>query len=626
MALSKEQQQIVAHDPKHHARVLAGPGTGKSFTSVKFLEELNAKYPELAVRYITFTRAATEEFTQKLRANEHLSASSVRPQTVHAFALTLLLKHQTQRIPYPLRIPDSWEQKHLICPDISRMLMAKGFEKVTRKVVNDLKDEMAAGFMSLDPEITLLSEVNPELRNAFLGVWKEHRLRLGYVLLSELTFQAAEVVRENDQTELDIDLIIVDEYQDLNKADISFLKNLAERGVSIIAIGDDDQSIYRWRMAAPDGIRNFLSEYASACDYSLTDCRRCGDNALSAAQTLIETETSRPKKMRLTNSSGKQTAVNYLRFSDEQEEAKGVADLVKKYLDRGVEADKIAILARSSLSDWHKELAPHFEKLQVSLKTSSFVEEALEDNGLRMRLALAKLLWNPDDSLAWRTVLELTNRVGPRLIDFVYSSCGDRSFGQTLLDLVDSDDDIAVSGRVQAWDAVRNALATIDSEQQKLQEQDINFAAFVKNLPGPDIGDEASALFDLHIKQNEAKSLGTFLQTFETAGKDLAAARESGVRLITTAQSKGITVDVAILVGVENGIVPHPSGDRREELRLLYVGMTRAEIATILTWASRRQGPTARHGKSNVGSQRAACDFLDGVLRWEDGARFVNQL
>lgn len=626
MSLSPEQQNIVAHDPKRHARVLAGPGTGKSFTSVAYLENLAAKQADLKVRYITFTRAATDEFVQKLGASDSLEASAVSPQTVHGFALSLLLRHQSNRIPYPLRIPDTWEVKNLIWPQISRMLKGKGFGDATPSTVGKLELEMSAGFASLDPSIILFSKLDPAMRNAYLGIWKEHRVILGYSLLGELPFQAAEVVREKDQSEIEIDLIIADEYQDLNKADISLLQNLSERGVAIMAIGDDDQSIYGWRMAAPDGIRNFLGEYGSALDYTLTDCRRCGDDALAIAQAVIETEPSRPQKKRLRNSSGKLTSAKYLRFKTDYEEAAGVAALVEKYLAKGIAPEKIVILARSSLGDWLKELKPHFDKIGVSLKAGSMVGEALEDKGLRMRLALAHLLCDRTDSLAWMTILDITPSVGPQLIDFVYSKCTGQTFGQTLLDLVEGSDDTKVSGKTQAWAAVQRALAAIEELAEKLQADEINYGEFVRDLPGDALGEEAKELFDLHIAENGAKSLSGFLSTFEPVGKDLASAKVSGVRMMSIAQSKGITVDVAIMIGVEDGIVPLPAGDPREELRLLYVGMTRAERATIMTWASIRRGMTARHGASNVGQQRSACTFLDHILRWEDGAKFIQTL
>jgi len=93
-------------------------------------------------------------------------------------------------------------------------------------------------------------------------MWNEHRRRFGYVLVSELPYQAG-LLLEDVGAERTLDLMLVDEYQDLNEADIKLIRRTAESGVSVIAIGDDDQSIYSFRMAAPEGIRRFLTEFGA---------------------------------------------------------------------------------------------------------------------------------------------------------------------------------------------------------------------------------------------------------------------------------------------------------------------------------------------------------------------------
>ena len=131
--LTQEQQQIVNHHPSRHARVLAGPGTGKSFTSVALLERLAVDHPTLRCQMITFTRAATAEFAQKQTANELLQSGS-KPKTVHGFALQLLIAHGARDLPSPLRIPGRWEMRTLIEQDIARRLGARGFKANVRAV------------------------------------------------------------------------------------------------------------------------------------------------------------------------------------------------------------------------------------------------------------------------------------------------------------------------------------------------------------------------------------------------------------------------------------------------------------------------------------------------------------
>lgn len=114
--LTPEQQAIVAHPPNRHARVLAGPGAGKSFTAIAYLEHWTAQQPDLAARMITFTRAATEEFTTRLGDRALAGPGIETPSTIHAFALRLLIRLRAKNLPHPIRIPGSWEVKDIISP------------------------------------------------------------------------------------------------------------------------------------------------------------------------------------------------------------------------------------------------------------------------------------------------------------------------------------------------------------------------------------------------------------------------------------------------------------------------------------------------------------------------------
>ncbi len=103
-----EQQLILAHDPHQHARVLAGPGTGKSATIVALISQLLATDSPPRVKLLTFTRAATGELAKKL--SEHPTAIVECPSTIHSFAISVLLRNPGVRgLPVPLRVADDWE-------------------------------------------------------------------------------------------------------------------------------------------------------------------------------------------------------------------------------------------------------------------------------------------------------------------------------------------------------------------------------------------------------------------------------------------------------------------------------------------------------------------------------------
>ena len=119
MLPTPEQKRIIDHDPSKNGRVLAGPGTGKSSTCVALVSHLSRTQQGLNVRLLTFTRAATQELARKVVKEE---LATMRPTTVHSFALSLLLRNpQATNLPRPIRIPDSWELGQ-IRSDLARLL------------------------------------------------------------------------------------------------------------------------------------------------------------------------------------------------------------------------------------------------------------------------------------------------------------------------------------------------------------------------------------------------------------------------------------------------------------------------------------------------------------------------
>ncbi len=224
MEYTSEQADFLSHPPTRNACILAGPGTAKSFTAVAYLSQIAIADPDLACRMITFMRNASREFSEKIMAAGLGADLDLEASTIHSFALGLLIRMGFRGIPTPLRIPDDWETK-----------------------------------------------------------------RLGYTLLAELPFRAGLAVEDSDEVAgLDTDLLVVDEYQDLNLADIKLVQLVAASGATVVAIGDADQSIYSWRMAAPQGIREFPEDF-SADIYPLTMGMRCGDDLARAATSPIET-------------------------------------------------------------------------------------------------------------------------------------------------------------------------------------------------------------------------------------------------------------------------------------------------------------------------------------------------
>jgi len=624
-----EQQEIIAHDLTRHARILAGPGTGKSASLVALVNRLRTKDPGCRIRLLTFTRAATSELAKKV--SEHPAAAAERPSTIHSFAISVLLRNRgAGSPPQPLRIADDWEYQHTVLGTLSRR-MGIGIPRLKR-----LFREMAANWESLRPEED--PKVDPRHRALFLGGWNEHRQIFGYTLLSELPYALRAALRDHpDLQGADYDLLVVDEYQDLNACDLEALRLLAERGCWIVAAGDDDQSIYSFRKAAPEGIRRFPLDYPGCADYSLSVTQRCGSRIVDWASYVIEGDPDRPRgKPRVRSVEGSpEGEVALLSFASERSEAEGVALLVRNLIQsEGIRTSEILVLMRTDdRGRFSGPVRTQLARLGIAYSDPDVVQRMLEEPGNRQLLEALRLLVHRQDSLAWAGLLTLTARIGTTFVDFVYEQARQRrcSFGQALLDLYGNGFPEGPSASSQrARDLVTSALAWLDAHPVP-ETAEGGWGRWIIETSGGGLAPPPSdplreLLLALDGLVEPDQGLGRFIGQIGPLGKDLTLALSEGVRIMRLGGAKGLTVKATIIVGLEDGLIPRPDCDLGEERRLLYVGMTRAEKFLFGTWARRRRGPTARAGSPAIHTLRRHSTFLDnGPVNSEDGMAFVRR-
>lgn len=629
---TSEQRAVMEHNPTCHGRVLAGPGTGKSTASVGLYKELMRMHPDLQVRMLTFTRAATAELAKKVGNAD----PDIRPSTIHAFALSLLMRNpSTSNLPTPIRIPDSWETRELIHPHLARRLRIQGFEHATVVKVKRLERELASRWQSLDDRVPLLANVDPPLRSAYVGLWEHHRHVFGYTLLVELPFQAGKALEDFDPRLDPVDLLIVDEYQDLNEADIKLIRLLAQKkGIHVLAIGDDDQSIYGFRLAAPPGIRRFPEEFGNCRDYALTISQRCGKNILAAATSLIEAAPDRPRKMSLTPRVGMHDGQYlYLRFTNGTKEVKGVVDLIQTRIQMGVPPSEIAVLVRGQADRWAGQLIPALKAYGIAALNVDWVESVLQEPEVRKGLALLRLALQLEDSLAWWTLLLTQRGISEGFVDYIYQSVGsNESFGHALLRLhpyfAGAPTEASAKAAASLITETTTLIKDIQIEGATLEE--CGWGGWVlQHLNKDRVSDKAVQMFEeVGRVVPQATGLSYFLGQLEPIGKDLAS-QSDGVRIMSMTSSKGLTVNTCIIMGAEKNIIPDYRADLEEERRLLYVGMTRATDMCVLTFASRRQGPTARQGTASVNRPRGRCPLLENLPKigdYRDGEQVIAEL
>jgi DNA helicase II / ATP-dependent DNA helicase PcrA len=626
---TEEQQAILGHDPKRHARVLAGPGTGKSATLVAFLDQLLAKEDAPRVRLLTFTRAATAELAEKVAS--HPTIAIERPSTIHSFAISALLRNPgAGDFPKPLRIPDDWERDNVVYPTLARRA------GVRRDRISTLVREMAANWEALGPREN--PKVDPADRSRFLGSWNEHREVYGYTLLSELPFALLEALRNHpDLKGVDYDLIVVDEYQDLNASDLEVLKMIGERGAAVIGAGDDDQSIYSFRKAAPEGIRRFLDDYPGAADYALSVTQRCGRRIIEWADYVIQGDPDRPTERGvLTSAEGAPDGeVALLSFPGNVSEPRGIARLVKHLIeDEQIHPSEILILLHG---DWHGgfsvPIKTELEKLGVACSDPEAIARLLAESDNRRLLEYCRLIENPTDSLAWASLLRLTPGVGDTFFDYVYEQArgSGRNFAEALVEACIEDSNAPAAPARKARELLDEVLTWLEEHPQPIERPGTGWGAWIIEVSSssgaPAASDELKdLLLELDGLTEADQAFGRFLGQIFPLGKDLAASQSTGVRIMTMATAKGLTVRATIVASAEQGIVPRPDADPGEERRLLYVAMTRSREFLYLTWARRRRGPTARSGRAQVQEARRHTSFVQsGPVKSQDGDHYITE-
>jgi DNA helicase-2/ATP-dependent DNA helicase PcrA len=625
--LTDEQNAVANHDASKHGRVLAGPGTGKSATAVELAERLLNQEALPRLKFLTFTRAATIELDKKLAVQ-----GKVKPATIHSFAISTLLNNRgCAPMPHPLRIPDDYEYKALIRPHLARRA------SVGVRRFDDLVKEMAAKWESLDP--TELSEITPAERARFTGAYAEHRRAFGNTLLAELPDLLRCALRDHaDLDGIGYDLLIVDEYQDLNACDLEVLKRLANRGMSILAVGDDDQSIYSFRKAHPAGIRRFLIDYPNAHNYLINICQRLPKKIAQWAYEIIAADPDRHKPQIQCREGAPEGMIGLLNFGSEVTEARGLADLISWLKDaKNISLSEILILSRTDYrGTFTRSLKEELVRRGLPMFDPAEIEVVLSDPPNRQLLAALRLIVDRQDSLAWLTLLRLEGGIGDTFIDHIYQRAvsGGITFAQALADEstegFEEVSSVALRKRAhRLYERVITLLETVsipvatpetkwgdwivaEVEAGRLSPATEAFKAMLKSL-------------DESYKEAE-EGLGRFLSQLQPLSEDLARAQSQGVRFMTMVSSKGLTVRATIVVGVDNDLIPRPGMDINEERRLLYVAMTRSTDYLFLTWTKRRQGPAARAGNANPGRRTYSELLKSGSVESEDGTAFIQRL
>ena len=633
------EQETAARHSGNHVRLLAGPGTGKTLTLTRricFLVEEMEVSP-FTIRAFTFTRAAARELDQRV-ATALGREKSPRVSTLHSFALHQLIKNETviTALPKPLRIADDWEERNIVQEDLKTML---NLERVAQ--ASALLNELSADWQSLNADD---SEWELKFPNAaFLGAWQDHRHLYGYTLRSELVYQLKRALEQRQDFELEspINHLLVDEYQDLNRCDLAVVQFIESRGVKLFIAGDDDQSIYGFRKAHPEGIRRFPQDYSDVSILELQICKRCGQDILAMALFVARQDYKRIEKTVYADPTAAKGEVALLRFADQFRKAEGIANLcsalVKKH---GLELSDVLILLRSDRNGVFSQLiSERLATIGIPVAATTDAGNPLDTDSGRSLLSFLQLAARPADSLAWRALLKTwCPGIGPGAIESTNQIA--RGNGWTFAETIErvrSEPNLLTdthrSRITKAIEDVHNQLeASFPESAREPKESYDGLEPLIQQAAETIIIDQGERQAALSMLNQTGRAAGVtsvteLVRIIGAGNEDIEQEVETGkVNILTMHRAKGLTAEAVIIAAAEDEYLPgYAQGEAiDDERRLLYVSLTRAKHHLFITYCNRRTGKQRHSGRTSGKTVRQLTRFLSNCPHTpQDGTTFT---
>ena len=625
-----------------HARLLAGPGTGKTLTLTRRAAYLvtEKKISPDQILALTFTRAAAFELRNRIAdVLEDHQNELPRVSTLHSFALRQLLRNsdRIETILRPLRIADDWEERNIISEDLKVIL------DYNVRTVREKFNLLSADWQTLAADDEEWENRFPDPR--FLGAWRQHREVFRYTLRSELVYQLKRALEQTEEFSLESDYLylLVDEYQDLNRCDLAVIYAIRDGGVEVFGAGDDDQSIYGFRDAHPEGIRRFDKEYIPSSSLILGTCVRCDRSIIDLSLFVANLDPTRLEKPLEPRNNAGEGEVHILRFKNQKLEAEGVATICRYLLDRkGYVPKDILILMRSNRHGAFSSVIR--EKLEArNVPLAVRVEGTpLDTPEGRIFLAVLRLLADDDDSLALRTLLMLRdNRIGKESYSALYDLAHNNgeTFSKTVRRVMEEPGLIPRLGKrissemreiQNILDRYRDRFKTLtDSSESK------DLLHSLRGLAGDVIQDtdkrtEVLRFLESIVRETSSTNHVELLRVLSSSLEDEEQELDpESVNIMTMHKAKGLTADAVIIIAAEDEYIPgRQSGEREgDEQRLLYVSLSRARHFIAVTYCERRTGQQRHTGRTSGQSRRTLTRFLrDAPVAPINGTSFVEQL
>ena len=621
--LNTEQKKAVIHD-KGPLLILAGAGSGKTRVlthRITYLIEHRNVNP-WNILAVTFTNKAAKEMKERVASLVDSDSESIWVSTFHSTCVRILRRF-IDRIGYgrSFTIYDSDDQKTLM-REVCKYLQIdtkKVSEKSIINAISKAKDEL------ISPEEFEKSIGGDYIQKKYAQVYKEYQKRLkasNALDFDDLIFKTVELFTKDKESltyyQNRFRYIMVDEYQDTNTAQFKLIHLLAsglnekgEKEYNLCVVGDDDQSIYKFRGANIQNILNFEKAFPNTKVIKLEQNYRSTKSILAAANEVIANNIGRKDKALWTdNDQGE--PVSFTQFESDIDEADSITDEIRRTVENGQASyNDFAILYRTNAQSriFEEKLILRNIPYKIIGSVNFYARKEIKDI-----LAYLKTIENGLDNIAVKRIINVPRRgIGLTTIDKVndFAINNDISFYQALtrashipgLERTAS----KITPFVSMIEGLRSNLLQDNYNLMEIIDDVLDATGYLRDLEAENTDEAKDRIANIDELVNklvtyaqgseEEPSLSGFLEEVALVS-DIDNLDEStdNIVLMTLHSAKGLEFPYVYICGMEEGIFPgymaiyadNPQEEIEEERRLCYVGITRARMKLSLTAAKQR--------------------------------------
>jgi ATP-dependent DNA helicase UvrD/PcrA len=626
--LNEPQREAVLHG-EGPLLILAGAGSGKTRVLTHRIAHLvgtgQARPGEILA--ITFTNKAAQEMRERVETLVGNRARAMWVMTFHS-ACARMLRADADKLGYTrgFTIYDEQDSLRLVkaCIDELDVDPKRFAPRGIRRQITDAKNQL------LDAEAYRL-KVSTFFEQTAADVYDlyEKRLHAANAMdFDDLLFRCVnlfELFEEvRNRYRRSFRHVLVDEYQDTNRAQYRWLQLLTEEHRNLFVIGDDDQSIYRFRGADIENILGFERDHPDATVVKLEQNYRSTQTILNASNAVISNNRQRKDKF-LWSDLGDGDPVHVRELEDEHAEARFVVSEIERLVDEGASRDEIAVFYRTNAQSrvFEDMLVRYGVGYQVIGGTRFYERAEIKD-----ALGYLTLLVNPSDTVAFSRVVNSPRRgIGAtsqgRLVGYANTT------GEPIWEVAAEPESVPglAPAAIKAVDRFMSVMERLRERAEggagvgDLLSETLEETGYTEALQAERTIEAQGRLENLEelvgvareydATAEEGGSVEEFLQQLALfSEQDNLRDDEGIVTLMTLHNAKGLEFGTVFIIGLEDGVFPHmrsiESGDLEEERRLAYVGITRAKRQLYLTHARTR--------------------LLFGARDWNMRSRFVDEI